>query len=167
MRMNHVSKQTMARRPDDPVNARLGEVLEAFMNRVAHPRGRALAFLTQSSVTVDQAILMHHALTRPGSTPTSLAATMNLSLPSISQMLERLARLGMLRRIEDPADRRRKTIAVTPKARRFLRELQAVRSQEFSAGAAALSPATQQRLVAALERALTELDADPSRGEPR
>jgi DNA-binding MarR family transcriptional regulator len=165
--MNHLSTQTMARSPDDPVNARLGGLLEAFMNRVAHPRGRALAFLTRSSVTVDQAILVNHALTRPGSTPTSLAATMNLSLPSISQMIERLAQLGMLRRTEDPADRRRKTIEVTPKARRFLRELQAVRSQEFSAGAAALSPTTQQRLVAALERALTELDADPSEGELR
>lgn len=157
----------MARSPDDAVNVRLGALLEAFMNRVAHPRGRALAFMTRSSVTVDQAILMNHARTRPGSTPTSLAATMNLSLPSISQMIERLARLGMLRRIEDPADRRRKTIEVTPKARRFLRELQTVRSQEFSAGAGALSSAAQQQLVAALDRALTELDADQSAGEPR
>ncbi|WAS90024.1 MarR family winged helix-turn-helix transcriptional regulator [Nannocystis punicea] len=157
MRVNHVFTQTMAS-PEEPVNARLGALLEAFMNRVAHPRGRALAFLNKSSVTVDQAILMDHARTWPGSTPTSLAARMNLSLPSISQMIERLARLGLLRRTEDPADRRRKTIAVTPKARRFLRELQAVRSQEFSAGAAALSPATQKQLVAALARALTELD---------
>jgi DNA-binding MarR family transcriptional regulator len=149
------------RRPDvlrsTAMSQRLGALLESFVNAVSHPRGRALAFLAKSSVTVDQAVLLNHALSEPGSTPTSLAAKMNLSLPSVSQMLERLVKIGLVKRAEDPLDRRRKTIEPTPKARRFLRDFQAIRSSEYAAGTAPLSRATKQQLVAALGKALEEL----------
>lgn len=147
------------------VNEKLGALLEAFVNKISHPRGRALSLFSRSSVTVDQAILLNHALAKPGSTPTSLATAMNLSLPSVSQMLERLVKLELVRRVEDPEDRRRKTIEVTPKAKRFLKELRDVRLEEFSAATARLSTATQQQLVAVLARALSELESTQRGGQ--
>lgn len=135
----------------------LGALLVAFLNRVSHPRGRALTFLAKSGVTVDQAILLNAALEQPGSTPTALATKMSLSLPSISQMLERLAKLDLVRRLEDSEDRRRKVIEVTPKARRWLAKLHDVRSAEFVTGTSALSPSTRVALAAALTAALGEL----------
>lgn len=135
----------------------LGELLVAFVNRVSHPRGRALVFLSKAGITVDQAILLNFAQDNPGSTPSSLAAMMNLSLPSVSQMLDRLFKLELVRRTEDPADRRRKTIDVTAKAKRFLAGFREVRSAEFAAGTAALSPATRKALLEAIRAAVEEL----------
>jgi DNA-binding MarR family transcriptional regulator len=137
--------------------AELGDLLEAFVNRVSHPRGRALTFLAKAGVTVDQAILLSFALQHPGSTPSSLAAMMNLSLPSVSQMIERLVKLGLLRRREDPEDRRCKVIEATAKAKTFLARLREVRSAELAAGTAALSPRTRRALFEAIAEALKEL----------
>jgi DNA-binding MarR family transcriptional regulator len=86
---------------------------------------------------------------------------MNLSLPSVSQMIERLVKQGLVRRSEDSEDRRRKTIEVTAKARTFLARLKDVRSAEFTAGTEALSPATRRRLLDVLAQALKELSASP------
>jgi len=137
----------------------LGLLLEAFVNKVSHPRGRALSFMSEASVTVAQVILMSHAV--GGGTPTSLAAATSLSLSSVSQMIERLVKLGFLRRSEDPEDRRRKTICATPKAKTFLDRLKALRAEEFAAGAAFLSGETRDILKSAIARALRELEPPP------
>jgi len=55
---------------------RFGGLIEAFVNRVSHPRGRVLTLMARASVTVPQVILLNFALTIPDSTPSSLAAKM-------------------------------------------------------------------------------------------
>jgi DNA-binding MarR family transcriptional regulator len=135
----------------------LGALLEALVNRVSHPRGRVLAFLAKSRVTVDQAILLNHAQTQPGSTPTSLAEKMNISLPSASQMIERLVGEGLARRIEDPDDRRKRTIELTRKASTFLERFSAIRVEEFESATEGLSERTRRKLATAIEEALKEL----------
>jgi DNA-binding MarR family transcriptional regulator len=138
-------------------NQRLGGLIEAFVNRVSHPRGRVLNLMARASVTVPQAILLNFALTMPDSTPSSLAAKMRMSRPSVSQMVDRLVRLKLVARAEDPTDRRRKTVSVTAKGRSLLARLSAVRSAEFLAGAAGLSASTRARLIDALEATVQEL----------
>ena len=149
---------------------RLGGLIEIFVNKVSHPRGRVLNLMARASVTVPQAILLNFALTMPDSTPSSLAARMHMSRPSVSQMVDRLVRLKLVARAEDPTDRRRKTISVTAKGRSLLADLSAVRSAEFLGGAAGLSAATRARLIGALEAAVRELEpsaAPRTRGGPR
>ncbi|MCA9620394.1 MAG: MarR family transcriptional regulator [Myxococcales bacterium] len=143
-----------------PTEDELASLLEALVNRVSHPRGRALAFLAKASLTVDQAILLHHAFNEPGSTPTRLGQRMNLSLPSVSQMIKRLEQAGMLRRVEDLADRRRKSILVTSKAKTFLARFRSVRIAEFAAATEGLSPAARHELATAIRAALDELGED-------
>lgn len=150
----------MAKNSDLVRDEDLGLMLEAFFNRISHPRGRALAFMSEASVTVAQAILMSHAV--GGGTPTKLAVAMNLSPSSISQMIERLVKLGFLQRSEDTEDRRRKTVRATPKAKAFLDKLRILRAEEFAAGAAVLSRETQGVLRSAVGRALRELRLRPS-----
>ena len=137
--------------------SRLGGLIEAFVNKVSHPRGRVLNLMARASVTVPQVILLNFALKSPDSTPSSLAAKMRMSRPSVSQMVDRLVRLRLVARAEDPTDRRRKTVSVTPKGRSLLARLSAVRSAEFRAGAAGLSAPTRARLIDALEASLREL----------
>jgi DNA-binding MarR family transcriptional regulator len=138
---------------------RLRGLIEAFVNRVSHPGGRALAPMARASVTVPQVILLNFALSSPDSAPSSLATRMRMSLPSVSQMVDRLVRLKLVVRAEDPSDRRRKTISVTAKGRRLPARLSAVRSAEYRAGAAGLSVATRARLIEALVESLRELEA--------
>ena len=146
----------------------LGLLLEAFVSRISHPRGRALGFMTDASVTVPQVILLNYALTIPRGTPSSLAQAMHLSLPSISQMIDRLVTLGLLRRREDSADRRRKEIDVTDKGRAFLQGLKDVRVAEFVASTTVLTRETRDLLSTAIGQALHELEADPGDiGRPR
>lgn len=150
--------RTPTKRKDDD----LGRLLEAFVNKISHPRGRALAFMSEASVTVAQVILMNTAMTERDSTPSSLAAAMNLSLSSVSQMIERLVKLGFLQRSEDSEDRRRKTIRAAPKAKGFLDNLKALRAEEFAAGAAVFSRETREILKSAIAQALRELERRPS-----
>jgi DNA-binding MarR family transcriptional regulator len=138
-------------------NTGLGELLQTFLNRVSHPRGRVLRLMSEASVTVPQVILLNLASTMPGSTPSSLAANMKMSLPTVSQMIERLVKVGLVQRIEDREDRRRKTVTITTKARTLLTRVRAVRSAEFAAGTAGLSPTTRRRLTEVLVQALHEL----------
>jgi DNA-binding MarR family transcriptional regulator len=137
----------------------LGALLERLVNAVSHPRGRALSFLAQAGVTVDQAILLDHALRAPGSNPTALAKRMSLTLPSMSQMIERLVVQGLVRRVEDPHDRRKRTIEPTAKAKKFLERFRSVRIAEFESATSALSNGTRRKLAKAIEEALAELDA--------
>jgi DNA-binding MarR family transcriptional regulator len=143
---------------------RLGGLIEAFVNRVSHPRGRVLNLMARASVTVPQVILLNFALSAGGGTPSSLAATMRMSLPSVSQMVDRVVRLGLVARAEDPADRRRRTVHVTAKGRRLLARLSAVRSAEYRAGVAGLSAPARARLASALAQAIRELE---ERSSPR
>ncbi|HEY1453684.1 MAG TPA: MarR family winged helix-turn-helix transcriptional regulator [Roseiarcus sp.] len=146
---------------------RLGGLIEIFVNKVSHPRGRVLNLMARASVTVPQAILLNFALTMPDSKPSSLAARMRMSRPSVSQMVDRLVRLKLVARAEDPTDRRRKTIRVTAKGRSLLARLSAVRSAEFLVGAAGLSAATRARLIDALEAAVRELELPPAASRTR
>jgi DNA-binding MarR family transcriptional regulator len=137
---------------------RLGGLIEAFVNKVSHPRGRVLTLMARASVTVPQVILLNFALTVPDSTPSGLAAKMRMSRPSVSQMVDRLVRLKLVERVEHPTDRRRKTVSVTARGRSLLARLSAVRSAEFRAGATGLSASTKAQLIDALAAALRELE---------
>ncbi len=137
---------------------RLGDLIEAFVNKVSHPRGRVLTLMARASVTVPQVILLNFALTFPDSTPSGLAAKVRMSRPSVSQMVDRLVRLKLVERVEHPTDRRRKTVSVTARGRSLLARLSAVRSAEFRAGAAELSASTKAQLIDALAAALRELE---------
>jgi DNA-binding MarR family transcriptional regulator len=137
---------------------RLGALIEAFVDRVSHPRGRVLNLMTRASVTVPQVILLNFALKISVSSSSSLAAKMRMSLPSVSQMVERLVKLGLAARAEDPNDRRRKIVTVTAKGKTLLARLSAVRAAEYVAGTASLSAQTRARLTDSLAGALRELE---------
>ena len=101
--------------------SRLGGLIEAFVNKVSHPRGRVLNLMARASVTVPQVILLNFALTSPDSTPSSLAAKMRMSRPSVSQMVDRLVRLRLVARqktrrtaVARPSASRRKAEACSP-----------------------------------------------------
>ena len=115
---------------------RLGGLIEAFVNRVSHPRGRVLTLMARALVTVPQVILLNFALTIPDSTPSSLAAKMRTSPPSVSQMADRLVKLKLVARAEDRRAAAARRSASRRKEGASSAWLSAVRSAEYRAGAA-------------------------------
>jgi DNA-binding MarR family transcriptional regulator len=86
-----------------------------------------------------------------------------MSLPAVSQMVDRLFQLGLLTRVEDPEDRRRKRLATTPRAEALLERLRRARGEEYNKGTARLSPAVRRELAAALAKAVRELESTVNR----
>lgn len=134
----------------------LGFLLHAFVNQVAHPRGRATSFLARHKLSIDQAILLDHAA-RGGMTPSIVAARFGMSMPSASQMVGRLARRGFVRRVHDARDRRRVMVLVTAKAKKFLVGFSTVRRTELRNAVAQFSPAAKKSLRAGLAAIASEL----------
>jgi DNA-binding MarR family transcriptional regulator len=147
---------------DEPT-ARLGELLEEFVNRVSHRQGKTLTVLTDESVTLQQVLLLRRLQQIGTSTPSQLAERMHMSLPAVSQMIDRLFLLGLLMRSESQADRRRKDVAVTPKGHRLLQLIRNARASEYATSVAALPPRLRSDLARLLRRALASL---PEEHEP-
>ncbi len=141
--------------PDD--GQRLGELLQEFINRVSHLQGHTLTVLTEESVTVQQVLLLRRLQQIGESTPSELAARMRMSLPAVSQMIDRLFVLDLLTRVEADEDRRRKKVSVTKKGGVLLERVRRARAAEYAAGVAGLTPKVRADLLSVVARALQEL----------
>ena len=135
----------------------VGALLLALVDRVSHRGGDTLALMTEAGLTLPQVLFLTRLRQVGESTPSELAERLNMSPPAVSQMVERLFKLGFLTRNEDAGDRRRKRLAVTPAAERMLDQLVRARAAEYARGTARLSPALRRELGAALAKAVREL----------
>ena len=88
---------------------------------------------------------------------TDIAERMHMSLPAVSQMIDRLFLLGLLMRSEALDDRRRKDVAVTPKGHALIERIRRARSAEYEAGVASLSHKLRSDLAQLLRKALAAL----------
>ncbi|HEX4183952.1 MAG TPA: MarR family transcriptional regulator [Caulobacteraceae bacterium] len=136
----------------------LGDLLQDFVTRVAHRGGRTLSIMNETSVTLQQVILLNRIAEAPQVTSSELAGALGMSLTSISQMIDRLHRIELVSRAEMSADRRKKQIALTEAGRALLDRLREARSLEFEVSVAALSPQIRADLSHGLAQALRELD---------
>jgi DNA-binding MarR family transcriptional regulator len=135
----------------------LGDLLQEFVNRVSHLHGNTLAVLTEESVTLHQVLLLRRLMQLGESSPSELATVMRMSLPAVSQMIDRLFVLGLVTRAEAPDDRRRKRIAVTGKGDSLLARIRRARATEYASGTARLSTSVRSELISVLGKALREL----------
>lgn len=135
----------------------LGELLQEFVNRISHLQGHTLTVLTEESVTLQQVLLLRRLQQVGESTPSELAARMRMSLPAVSQMIDRLFVLDLLTRVEADEDRRRKKVSVTRKGRALLERVRRARAAEYAAGVTGLTPRVRADLLSAVTRALQEL----------
>jgi DNA-binding MarR family transcriptional regulator len=139
----------------------LGDLLQRLVNLVSHRGGRTLAIMSDASVTLQQMLLLGRLAEGNGSTTSELAEALNMSLPSVSQMIDRLYQQKLVTRAEMTEDRRKKRIALTRTGRSLLARLNEARSAEYEAGLANLPRPFRMELRDILERALGELARSP------
>jgi DNA-binding MarR family transcriptional regulator len=151
---------------DEPLAGELGELLQEFVNRVSHRQGKTLTVLTEESVTLQQVLLLRRVQQVGKSTPSEIAERMHMSVPAVSQMIDRLFLLGLLMRNEAPDDRRKKDVAVTPKGHALMQRIRSARAAEYAAGVASLSPKLRSDLVKLLRKALAVLPEESEAASP-
>lgn len=134
-----------------------GTLLSDLVNRVSHGTGETLRIMADAQLTLQQVLLLTRLRQASPSSASELAAMLNLSLPAVSQAVDRLVRMNLVTRIEDSADRRKKRIAATSKANAFLERLTKARAGEYSAGLSSVSEETLERLTLVLREVLHQL----------
>lgn len=85
------------------------------------------------------------------STVTSLGEELGLTSSAITQLLNRLQEIGFVERVEDPADRRVKHVALTELARARMRARQERRIGRMQIALERLSPERQCEILEAIE----------------
>jgi DNA-binding MarR family transcriptional regulator len=141
----------------------VGDLLLALVDRVSHRGGDTLSLMNEAGMTLPQVLFLTRLKQAGGSTASELAERLNMSPPAVSQMVDRLFQLGLLTRVEDPEDRRRKRLAATPRADALMERLRRARGEEYNKGTARLSPAVRKELAAALAKAVRELESTGNR----
>jgi DNA-binding MarR family transcriptional regulator len=144
---------------------RAGDALRRLVDLVSHRSGTIFSLMNNAAVTLPQVLLMSRVDRLGSASLSDLARGSNATVAAMSQMIERLVQQQWLYRAEDPVDRRRKAIAATPRARAFLRKLEAARSAEYELGLACVGPELRAQMAMLLTRAAAEIEH--GRGDDR
>jgi DNA-binding MarR family transcriptional regulator len=137
---------------------RLGILLPAFIS-VLHGRvaGNALAIMHASGLSLPQVIVLHLLREKNPQSIGQLGGCIHLSASATSHLVDRMVEQKLVRRAEDPADRRQKLITLTAKGVKLVDRLAEARSKELEDAIAALDPALQSDLARVLETVLGAL----------
>ncbi len=120
----------------------------------------------QSGLTGPQWLTLREAA-RLGRPPAGvLARVINLSQPTVSGILDRLERRGLIERVRDAADRRSVAVSVTEAGQRLLAEAPSLLQDRFRLELSRLQEWEQTTILATLQRmahmmAAEDLDAAP------
>jgi DNA-binding MarR family transcriptional regulator len=134
-----------------------GGLLSELVNRVSHGSGETLRIMAEAQLTLHQILLLTRLRQSGPSSASDLADRLSLSLPAVSQAVDRLVRLRLVTRAEDTADRRKKKIATTTKANALLNRLTKARAGEYAASLSKLSEEMVKRLEIVLREVLRQL----------
>lgn len=134
--------------------ARLG----AFMRHIfIFSGGEHLRKLEESGLTLTQCKTLLMLAGPEGEEPYAgrdIAERLQVSLPSVSRAVDGLVRSRLVRRVEDPDDRRVRRLSITDKGQRLAGEIVAARLADLEAFAESLTPAQLRKLDTALEAVL-------------
>jgi len=146
---------------------RAGAALRGLIDLVSHRSGLALAAMADAAITLPQVLLLSQVQRRRTASPSDLAGALHVSLPAVSQMIDRLVQQGLLNRTEDPVDRRRKSLTTTDRARTFMRKVETARSTDYEVGLASVPPDLLAQMTILLERVVLEIEQPSSRDARR
>ena len=113
-----------------------------------------------SGLTGPQLVALREA-TRLGEVPVSvLARSIHLSHPTVTGILHRLEKQGLVERARDPSDRRRLTVRVTREGEAVLEEAPSPLQDRLRTELTKLEEWERTQLLAMLQRAAAMMDAE-------
>ncbi len=117
-------------------------------------------YLARGLITLPQLWALAEIAERDGCTMRALALAAQISPSTATSLVDRLTRLGLLRRQRSPRDRRAVLAVITPKGRRTLRHLANEKRRTLARLCRRVSPADRAVFVRVHEQMLAELQAD-------
>jgi len=145
--------------PDDRVIAAIRRIIRAIDLHSRH-------LVDRFSVTGPQLITLQE-LARLGRLPVGvLAQNVHVSHPTMTGILDRLERRGLVRRTRDTQDRRRITAAVTAEGLALLEAAPSPLQDRFRSEFAKLEEWEQTQMLATLQRIATMMDAEELEAAP-
>ena len=88
---------------------------------------------------------------KQSATLSEVARTLGVSMPAASEVVDRLVRAGLVRRVQSESDRRRVVLTLRSGGRRVLGRLARSRREKFEKLAKVVGTSGTRRMVAALE----------------
>jgi DNA-binding MarR family transcriptional regulator len=144
---------------DDRVIAALRRIVRAIDVHSSH-------LVERFSVTGPQLIALKE-LSRLGRVPVGvLARNVRVSHPTMTGILDRLEKRGLVRRTRDTRDRRRITASVTPHGIELLAEAPSPLQDRFRAEFTRLEEWEQTQMLATLQRIAAMMDAEELEAAP-
>jgi DNA-binding MarR family transcriptional regulator len=147
--------------PGVPSRSEIFQAFRAFRRSVMRDATRhTVRFLHGSNVTVAQVAALTAVRESGTQSISEIAAAIGLSLAATSQLVDRLVDAGMVRRAENPRDRRRKEVALTREGVAFLGRMD--ESSQIAAETIArdVPPELANRLVRVLWEVADALSAE-------
>ena len=138
---------------------RAGDALRRLVDLASHRSGLVLALMQGAAVTLPQVLLMSRVEQFGSASLSDLIEGTATSPAALSQMIERLVRLGLLDRAEDAVDRRRKAVRITRPAAALLRKLEVARSADYELGLSSVSEELRARMVTVIERVVASIES--------
>ena len=137
---------------------RLGSLVDCFLRgMLRYDGGRGVPILHAASLTSPQIAALE--FTGEPQIVSAVATYLGLSRPATSHMIDKLARLGLLRRVEGTTDRRERHVILTAKGRALVDRIAATRAARFDSSLAVLTPGVAARLDSILNEVIGALDA--------
>jgi DNA-binding MarR family transcriptional regulator len=133
--------------PADPFVITLQEWIEVSMQRSMR---NVLSYARESGLSMSQLGALFHVHRIGCSGVTDLGDDLGVTSSAASQMLDRLVQQGLIRRTEDPSDRRAKRILLTDRGLHVLHESIRARQGWVAELAGTLSESEKEASIAAL-----------------
>jgi DNA-binding MarR family transcriptional regulator len=139
-------------------NESLGKLVEQFM-RAMHrfDGGRMLPLLHSANLTTPQLAVLE--FTREPRVISEIAVFLGLSRPATSQLVDKLARAGLVRRTLGTIDRRQRDVALSAKGRALVERVAAARATRFKASLAPIPAGLANRFARALADVVNVLNS--------
>jgi len=136
------------------------EIVSALRRIVRAIDLRSRRLFEQSGLTGPQLLVLRAASRLSAARISALARAVDLSQPTVSGIVDRLERRGMVRRSRGTGDRRTVMVAVTTEGARTLRDAPSLLQDRFRSELARLEEWEQTQLLATLQRVSAMMDAE-------
>jgi DNA-binding MarR family transcriptional regulator len=150
-----IVKETVASEVSDEMRKTGARVNALLRHLFLYDRGNMLRVVEESGLSLTQfKVLLELGGLGTSSDSrqiTELAATLGVSVPSMSRAIEVLVKAGLATRVEDKEDRRVRRIAITEKGEKLVEALLVVRQASMEAFAAELTAEQRRKLDAAID----------------
>ncbi|HLY15532.1 MAG TPA: MarR family transcriptional regulator [Candidatus Limnocylindrales bacterium] len=148
--MNSATEQVTAAGSGE-AESRVADRLLEIVPRATRRLRRQMRAHGAPGLTVAQLRALIYLRREPGAGLSALADHLGMSLPASSALAQRLVSAGLIDRSDDPAERRRIRLQLTPSGTEHLATAQAAVRGWLAGELAALTPAEQARLAGGLE----------------